>query len=160
MKRFLDAVRATGSALGAVAAAALAFLMLLTVADVVLRIFGRPIVGTYELVAVSGAVAIGLSLPMTSWARGHIYVDSFVARLPRVPRAVLSVVTRLLVLGLFLLIGANLLKYGLALRTAGEVTPTLRVPFYPVVIGVGVSCLVQCVVMVADIVKVLRGDHE
>ena len=160
MKRFLDAVRGTGTALGAVAAAALAFLMLLTVADVVLRIFGHPIVGTYELVAVSGAVAIGLSLPMTSWARGHIYVDSFVARLPRVPRAVFAVVTRALVLGLFLLIGVNLLKYALSLRAAGEVTPTLRVPFYPVVIGVGVSCLVQCVVMVADVVKTLRGDHE
>ncbi len=51
--------------------------MLLTVADVVLRLLGRPIVGTYELVALGGAVAIGLSLPLTSWVRGHIYVDSF-----------------------------------------------------------------------------------
>ena len=160
MKRFLAAVRGAASALGWVGAAALAFLMLLTVADVVLHLFGRPIVGTYELVAVSGAVAIGLSLPMTSWARGHIYVDSFVARLPRVPRLVLVVATRLLVLGLFLLIGINLLKYALSLRAAGEVTPTLRVPFYPVVFGVGVSCLVQCVVAVADVVRSLGDARE
>lgn len=160
MKRFLDAVKGTSTVLSAVAGAALAILMLLTVADVVLRIFGRPIVGTYELVAVGGAVAIGLSLPVTSWVRGHIYVDSFVARLPRVPRTILAIATRLLVLGLFFLIGWNLIKYAGTLRAAGEVTPTLRVPFYPVVIGVGVSCLVECVVMVADIVKVLRGDHE
>ncbi len=160
MKRFLDAVKGTSSVLGAVAAIALAFLMLLTVADVVLRILGHPIVGTYELVAVSGAVAIGLSLPITSWVRGHIYVDSFVERLPRVPRAILAIATRLLVLGLFLLIGWNLLKYAMSLRSAGEVTPTLRVPFYPVVIAVGVSCLVECVVMIADIVKVLRNEHE
>ena len=160
MKRFLDAVKGTGTALSAVAGAALAFLMLLTVADVVLRTFGHPIVGTYELVAVSGAVAIGLSLPITSWVRGHIYVDSFVARLPRVPRAILTVATRLLVIGLFFLIGWNLFKYAMALRAAGEVTPTLRVPFYPVVIGVGVSCFVECLVMIADIVRVLRGDHE
>ncbi len=160
MKRFLDAVKGTSSVLGAVAATALAFLMLLTVADVVLRILGRPIVGTYELVAISGAVAIGLSLPITSWVRGHIYVDSFIARLPRVSRAILTIVTRLMVLGLFFLIGWNLLKYAMALRAAGEVTPTLRVPFYPVVVGVGVSCLVECVVMIADIVKVFRGDDE
>jgi TRAP-type C4-dicarboxylate transport system permease small subunit len=160
MKRFLDAVKGTSSVLSAIAGAALAFLMLLTVADVVLRLFGHPIVGTYELVAVAGAVAIGLSLPITSWVRGHIYVDSFVARLPRVPRAILTIVTRLMVLGLFFLIGWNLLKYGMALRAAGEVTPTLRVPFYPVVVSVGVSCLVECVVMIADIVKALRGDDE
>ena len=160
MKRFLSAVKGTSSVLSAIAGAALAFLMLLTVADVVLRMFAHPIVGTYELVAVSGAVAIGLSLPVTSWVRGHIYVDSFVARLPRVPRVILTIATRLLVLGLFFLIGLNLFKYAMALRAAGEVTPTLRVPFYPVVIGVGVSCLVECLVMVADVVKVFRGDDE
>ena len=160
MKRFLDAVKGTSTVLSGVAGAALACLMLLTVADVVLRMFGHPIVGTYELVAVSGAVAIGLSLPVTSWVRGHIYVDSFVARLPRVPRVILTIATRLLVLGLFFLIGLNLFKYAMALRAAGEVTPTLRVPFYPVVIGVGVSCLVECLVMVADVVKVFRGDDE
>jgi len=160
MKRFLDAVKGASTALSWIAGAALAFLMLLTVADVVLRMFAHPIVGTYELVAVSGAVAIGLSLPVTSWVRGHIYVDSFVARLPRVPRVILTIATRLLVLGLFFLIGLNLFKYAMALRAAGEVTPTLRVPFYPVVIGVGVSCLVECLVMVADVVKVFRGDDE
>jgi len=134
--------------------------MLLTIADVVLRLLGRPIVGTYELVAQGGAIAIGLSLPLTSWVRGHIYVDSFVARLPRTPRAILNIVTRLLVLALFLLLGWNLIKYALDLRSAGEVTPTLRVPFFPVALGVGVSCLIECLVMVADIVKIFRAEYE
>jgi TRAP-type C4-dicarboxylate transport system permease small subunit len=160
MKPFLAAVKGASSALAAVAAAALTLLMLLTIADVVLRILGRPIVGTYELVALGGAIAIGLSLPLTSWVRGHIYVDSFVARLPRLPRAILNIATRLLVLALFLVIGWNMLRYALDLRSAGEVTPTLRVPFFPVALGVGLSCLVQCLVMVADIMKVIRNEYE
>jgi TRAP-type C4-dicarboxylate transport system permease small subunit len=160
MKSFLDAVKGASSGLAAIAGAALCFLMLLTIADVVMRILGRPIVGTYELVGLGGAIAIGLSLPLTSWVRGHIYVDSFVARLPRLPRAVLNVATRLLVLALFLLIGWNLLKYAMDLRSAGEVTPTLRVPFFPVTLGVGAACLVECLVMVADIVKILTGKYE
>jgi len=160
MKSFLDAVKGASSALAAVAGAALTFLMLLTIADVVLRILGRPIVGTYELVGLGGAIAIGLSLPLTSWVRGHIYVDSFVARLPRLPRTALAVATRLLVLALFLLIGWNLIKYALDLRSAGEVTPTLRVPFFPVTFGVGAACLVECLVMVADIVKILKNEEQ
>jgi TRAP-type C4-dicarboxylate transport system permease small subunit len=92
--------------------------------------------------------------------RGHIYVDSFVARLPRVPRVVLNIATRLLVLALFLLVGWNLIKYAMDLRRAGEVTPTLRVPFFPVALGVGLSCLIECLVMVADIVKILRKEYE
>jgi TRAP-type C4-dicarboxylate transport system permease small subunit len=160
MKGFLAAVRGVSSALAAVAGGSLTFLMLLTIADVVLRLLGRPIVGTYELVAQAGAIAIGLSLPLTSWVRGHIYVDSFVARLPRLPRAALNIATRLLVLGLFVLLGWNLIKYGLDLRSAGEVTPTLRVPFFPVALGVGGSCLIECLVLVADIVKILRNEYE
>ena len=160
MKLFLDAVKGTSSALAAIAGVALAFLMLLTVADVGLRILGRPIVGTYELVALCGSIAIGLSLPLTSWVRGHIYVDSFVARLPRVPRAALNIATRLLVLALFLLLGWNLVKYALDLRSAGEVTPTLRVPFFPAALGVGLSCFLECLVMVADIVKIFRKEYE
>lgn len=160
MKRFLDSVKRAGSVLAAIAGAALIFLMLLTIADVALRILGRPIVGTYELVGLAGALAVGLSLPLTSWVRGHIYVDSFVARLTRAPRAILAIVTRLLVLALFLLIGWNLIKYALDLRSAGEVTPTLRVPFFPVTLGVGLSCLIECLVMVADIVKILRKEYE
>lgn len=160
MKRFLGAVKGTSSVLSAIAGVALALLMLLTVADVVLRIFGRPIVGTYELVAVAGALAIGLSLPITSWVRGHIYVDSFTAKLPRPARAALAVATRLLVIGLFAVAGWNLVKYAGSLRRAGEVTPTLHVPFYPVVIALGVSCFVECVVMAADIVRTLGGGDE
>ncbi len=160
MKGFLAAVKGASLALAAVAAAALTLLMLLTIADVVLRILGRPIVGTYELVALGGAIAIGLSLPLTSWVRGHIYVDSLVARLPRLPRAILNVATRLLVLALFLVIGWNLLRYALDLRSAGEVTPTLRVPFFPVTLGVGLSCLIECLVMASDIVKIFRNEYE
>jgi TRAP-type C4-dicarboxylate transport system permease small subunit len=160
MKRYLDAVKGTSSALAAIAGVALTFLMLLTVAGVALRIFGRPIVGTYELVALSGALAIGLSLPLTSWVRGHIYVDSFVGKLPRILRAVLTVATRTAVLGLFVLMGWNLLKYAMDLRQAGEVSPTLRIPFYPVAIGMGLSCFVQCLVMIRDVVKIVRGVYE
>jgi TRAP-type C4-dicarboxylate transport system permease small subunit len=160
MKRFLGAIRGTSSVLAAVAGTSLTFLMLLTIADVVLRILRRPIVGTYELVALSGAIAIGLSLPLTSWTRTHIYVDSFIARLPRTARAIFNIVTRAMVLTLFLLIGWNLLQYAMDLRKAGEVSPTLRIPFYPVAFGVGCSCFIQCLVLLGDVVKILRGEYE
>ncbi len=61
----------------AIAAAALTFIMLLTVCDVVSRFFGRPIVGTFELVGLGGAVIIGFGIPITSWNRGHILCRLF-----------------------------------------------------------------------------------
>ena len=160
MQKILAAIRGTGRSFAAVAGTALCFLMLLTVADVILRLLGRPIVGTYELVGLSGAVAVGFSLPLTSWMRGHIYVDSFIARLPPRARAAINLLTRAVVFALFLLIGWNLVLYALDLRKSGEVSPTLRIPFYPVAFGVGIACFVQCLVIFADVVKIIRGTYE
>ena len=58
-----------------VAGVFLVFMMLLTTCDVILRIFSRPIIGTYEMVALSGGIVIGFSVPITSWVRGQIFVD-------------------------------------------------------------------------------------
>ena len=43
-------IHQVSAGLNGVSAAAIALIMLLTCADVVLRLFGRPIPGTYELV--------------------------------------------------------------------------------------------------------------
>jgi TRAP-type C4-dicarboxylate transport system permease small subunit len=134
--------------------------MSLTMADVILRSFKRPIVGTYELVAFSGALAIGFSIPFTSWVRGHIYVDILVLRLSQTARMIFHLATRFLGMGLFFVIGWNLIKMGLDLYKSGEVSPTLQMPFYPIVYGIGISCLIQCLVLFADVLKIFEGEYE
>jgi TRAP-type C4-dicarboxylate transport system permease small subunit len=143
-----------------VAGITLTLIMGLTVADVLLRVLGRPIVGVFELVAFLGAVVIGFSIPFTSWVRGHIYVDFLVVKLPRGPRKGIHVLTRLLGAGLFGLMGWNLVIMAGDFRRSGEVSPTLHVPFYPVVYAIGVVCLIQVLVMVADMVKVFKEQYE
>jgi TRAP-type C4-dicarboxylate transport system permease small subunit len=134
--------------------------MLLTVGDVILRYFKRPIVGTYELVAFSGAVVIGFSVPLTSWMRGHVYVDFLILRFSQKIRNVFNIITRCLVICLFLLIGWNLMKYGMDLYKSGEVSLTLQMPFYPVAYGVGICCFIQSLVVLCDIVKIFGGKYE
>ena len=138
----------------------LTLVMGITVADVILRILGRPIVGAFELVAFFGAMVIGFSIPFTSWVRGHIFVDFLIMKFSKGVRKGIHVFTRLLGGVLFGLIGWNLMKMGADLQRSGEVSPTLHVPFYPVVYGIGVVCLIQVLVLVADIVKVLKEQYE
>ena len=139
---------------------ALTFMMFLTVADVILRSFRRPIVGTYEIVAFSAAVAIGFSLPLTSWMRGHVYVDLFTEKLSPKARNLLNIATRCIVLVLFLLIGSRLIRYGINLHRVKEVSMTLQLPFYPVAYGLAACCFTQCLVMFCDIVKIFGGEYE
>jgi len=142
------------------AGATLTLLMGITVTDVILRSFRMPIPGTFELVAFLGAIVIGFSIPFTSWVRGHIYVDFFILKLAARARNGVHLVTRCMGLVLFLLIGWNLFKVGVDLFRSGEVSPTLQIPFYPIVYGVGTACFLQSLVLLCDIVKVLRGKYE
>jgi len=160
MKGFLSKVQGLSRFLNVIAGIALVFLMFLTLGDVILRLFKRPIVGTYELVAFSGAIVIGFSLPLTSWLRAHIFVDFFVLKFSKKVQNVFNIATRCVVIFLFFLIAWNLIRYGMDLQKSGEVSATLRMPFYPIAYGVAVSCFIQCLVMVCDIVKIIGGEYE
>ena len=160
MRAFLEATRGVSRFLNGIAGISLTFLMLLTIADVILRGFKRPVVGTYELVAFAGAVVVGFSLPLTSWTRQHIYVDFFILKFPGRVKDVFNIITRCLVIVLFFLIGWNLFRYAADLQRSGEVSLTLQMPFYPVAYGVGVCCFIQCLVLACDVVKILGGEYE
>lgn len=143
-----------------IAGIALVFIMTLTTCDVILRIFSRPIIGTYEMVAFTGGVVIGFSLPITSFVRGQIFVDFFYQKFPQFWQNVFNVVTRLMCIVLFLFIGWNLLILASDMVKSGEVSLTLQIPFYPVAYGIGISCFVQCLVLVGDLVKIAGGQYE
>jgi TRAP-type C4-dicarboxylate transport system permease small subunit len=133
---------------------------LLTVADVILRYFRKPIVGTYEMVGLSGAVIIGFSLPFTSLMKGHVNVDFLTLKLSPKARKIFGCVTKALGMLLFLIIGWNLILLGMDFHKVGEVTPTRHLPIYPVLYGVGVCCFFESFVLLCDIVKIVGGKYE
>ncbi len=153
-------LKAASRGLSVIAGASLVVLMTLTLVDVVLRGFRRPIAGTYELVAFMGALVIALAMPLTQRARGHIYVEVIVSRLSRRARDAFHVVTRLMVMALFTVIGVNLVKYGLGLIRTGEVSLTLQVPFWPFAFAMAAACFLQCLVGAGEIIRIFRGQFE
>ncbi len=151
---FLDKVWRLSRLINFISGVSLTFIMLLTVADIILRSFRRPILGTFEIVAFSGAVVIGFSIPLTTWVKGHVSTDFLIMRFSEKTRNVFNFFTRCLGVGLFFLIGVELIKYGIDLKRAGEVSPTLTMPFYPVAYGLGFCCFIQSLVLVCDIFKI------
>ena len=160
MKGALHQIKAFSRLLNIVGGTALVFIVVLTTADVILRSFRRPILGTYEIVAFTGSIVILFSLPLTSWMRSHIYVDFFILKFSQKVRNIFNVMTRALVFCLFFLFGWNILLYGMDLQRSGEVSPTLKIPFYPVVYAIGICCFIQCLVFLCDIVKIYGGEYE
>ena len=50
----------------------LAFMFFFTLTDVVMRAFGKPIVGDFEIISFLGAVVIGFAIPYTTLLKGHV----------------------------------------------------------------------------------------
>jgi len=160
MARVLNLVLRISRILSGIAAVALAVMMLLTVADVIGRAFGYPILGTYEVVSIVCLVAIGFAIPLTSWKRRHVYMEFLIERMGETARKSMHTATRILCLFLFVLAGTNLFHMAAEMASSREVTMALQIPFYPFAYGAGVCCFVQAVVCVCDIVKVWEGSYE
>jgi TRAP-type C4-dicarboxylate transport system permease small subunit len=153
-------LRFISSLLNTIAGIAVTFMMLLTVADVLLRAGGRPIIGTFEIVSLLLALVIGFGIPQVSIDRGHVYMDFLMDKLSKRWRNVMNTFTRVLCLILFAFIGINLFNVGARFQASGEVSPTIMIPFYPVAYGVAVCCLLECCVFMFDIVRIWRGQYE
>lgn len=135
-------------------------MMFLTCADIILRLFRRPILGTYEIVGFLGAMVAGLAIAQTTIERGHVAVQVVVTRFsPRV-QEIIYLITHLLSIFLFALLAWECVGYGNDFRASGEVSLTLRLPFYPVVYGIALSAIVVCLVLFVDILQVLTKRAE
>ena len=153
-------LRFISSLLNTIAGIAVTFMMLLTVADVLLRAGGRPIIGTFEVVSLMLALVIGFGIPQVSIDRGHVSMDFLTEKLSKKGRRVMNTFTRVLCLILFAFIGYKLFSVGARFHASGEVSPTIMIPFYPVAYGVAVCCLLECCVFIFDIVRIWRGQYE
>lgn len=160
MKGILVIVQKINEYMQVISGAALTFIVLLTTADVILRAFGHPITGTYEVVAMCGGIVIGFVMPITAWLRGQIYVDFVVKKFSPPVQNVVNVITRCVGIGIFTVVGLNVVKIGNDFRRAGEISSSLQLPLYPIAYAVAFSFFVLATVLVCDILKISGGKYE
>ena len=143
-----------------VAGTALIGVMLLIGSDIVGRIFGHPIPGAYEMVSMAGGLIIGLAVPATSRAKAHVSTDLLLARLSGWPKTVLIVMTRLIGIAVFLLVGYSTVMMGARLKDSGEVTAVLALPFYYAVYAMGGAFFIQVLMLLSEISETLSVESK
>lgn len=148
-------LRRLADAFNWVAAAAVVGMMLLTCADILLRLFRRPIPGTYEMVGLLGAVFAAFSLAYTSYHRGHIAVDFLVQKLPPRGQTAFEAGNSLVAAAFFAFVARQCIIYGRQLRDVGEVSMTLQVPLHPFVYGIAAGCGLLAAVLLLGGVRAL-----
>ena len=157
MKRFQKLVSELSRFLGVIAGTTLIFVMLLTVLDVILRYFGYPIIGVYDLVALGGAIVIGFTMPLAAEKRIHVFMEMALQAHSRTGKQILNLITRLIVFGISFLVAWNLVLLGMGFRQTGEVSLTIKIVYYPIAIGLGICFFIQMLVLVVQILQVFSG---
>jgi TRAP-type C4-dicarboxylate transport system permease small subunit len=152
MKTLMTTLDRAAAWMSAVGGITLVSMMLLTTADVLLRIFGRPITGTYELIALGGAVVVGFAIPQTTIDNANVAVEFFVEGRSRQIQDILFAFSKSLGIILFALLGWFLYEKANDLYKDGFVTSTLKAPFYPVSYGLSFCCFVESLTLLGQIV--------
>lgn len=133
-------------------------MMVLTCADVVLRLFRRPIPGTYEMVSLLGAMVVSFSLAHTSLKRGHIAVDFVMQKFSSKVQRVTDSISSFFCTILFGIISWHMVLYAVDLQESGEVSMTLQMPVYPFVYAVAAGCGMLCIVLLIRFIESFFKD--
>lgn len=141
-----------------IAAVAIFSMMVLTCVDVFLRYFFRkPISGTYEIVALLGAVAVSFAMAHTLSKNGHVAVSLVVQMFSARAQAIVEIFISIFGIILFGFITWQSVLYGIDCQRAGEVSLTLEIPFYPIIYGVALGSAAVCLVLFVNLANAVAS---
>src|SRR5690554_3603690 len=117
-----------------------------TCLDVVLRRFGHPIPGAYDIVRLAGGITMACALPITTALKGHVAIEFFFHKLNRRWRLGVDFLMRSLQMLAFVVAAHECWRYGLRLLRSGEVTPTLQWPTFWLAWVMALGCIMTALV--------------
>ena len=142
--------------LAGVAGFSLVSMVLITVGEMVFRMFGYPMVGTVETIGWLSAVTTAFALGYTQIHQGHVSIDLFVNRLGTRPRAVVNMLVYLISTALFAIVTQHVFHYAGVLKETGSLSETMKVIVYPWVYMVSVGCAGLTLSLLTDFMRSCR----
>lgn len=127
--------------------------MLLVVSNVLLRaVFNSPIKGTYELVGLFTAVAVGMGLAHCAYQDGHISVEFIMDVLSKRIQSIVHIFIHILSFCFWSFVVWHMFGYANETMHNGLVTSTSEVPIYPFIYLIALGLLVLCLVTLKKLV--------
>jgi TRAP-type C4-dicarboxylate transport system permease small subunit len=135
-------------------------MVVLTCANIFLRIVWVPLDGTFELMGFLGALITAFALGHTQMKRGHIAVDIVVKQFSMRTRNLLTSANYLICMIFFAVAAWQIAKWATKLWKTGEITETLRIIYFPFVYGVALGCAVLSLVLLMDFFRTFLPDED
>lgn len=130
-----------------VAGGLLLAMILLICCNIVARLFGHPILGTYEIVGFLLLGLIAFSLAYGSLTQCHTAVDLLTRHFTPKWQVIIDTITNFVSIGFFGLIAWRSFRLGSKLWKAGDLSETLWVPIFPLLYLIAINCAIVCMVL-------------
>ena len=139
----------------------LALCMQLITMNVILRkVFGKPMLGTYEWVGILTALTISLGLAFCEQKGAHITIDFLADKLCPSVRKVVSAITGVFSITIMTVVFYSIFRYAFKLLSSGEVSPTTRIPFYIFVFMTGFGFVFLTLTLLLKTIMIFRGEKR
>jgi len=142
------------------AGAFMAAMILITCANIFLRIVWVPVKGTFQLMGFFGAVATAFVLGYTQLKKAHISVDILVNVFSQRIRTIFNGINYFVCMIFFAVLGWQISRLATTIWKTGEVTETLRIVYYPFTYGVALGCFLLALVLLVDFLKLFFTKNE
>lgn len=139
--------------LACVAGISLVAMVLVTVGEMVFRMFGKPMAGTVETIGWLSAVTTAFALGYTQIHQGHVSIDLFTRRLGPLLKVMVSMLVYLASTVLFVIVTWNVFRHAGVLRDTGSLSETMKVIVYPWVYLVSLGCAGLTLALIVDFLK-------
>lgn len=136
---------------------AMVFIMVVIVANVILRIPWKPLGGTVELVEMAGAILLALGVAYTAMLKGHIMVGILVEKFPPRIRGLTDIVVNLIALVFSFILARELLFYALNMLSRGYETGHLKIPVAPSIFLVAFGFIMLCMVLLLNVLRAAQS---
>ncbi len=156
MDAYSRSVSALANIMTWIAAVIIVGMMMLTCADVVLRYFGYPIRGAYDITCVLGSVIFALPIAFSFMKGYQVAVESLFRRAPRPVRLTVDSVICLFSMSITAMIAWRAVYLGRDLYLKERVTDTIPIPLWPFVFIMVLGFSVYCLVLLSEHLKKLR----
>ncbi len=131
--------------------------MMEAVLNMTLRPLARPIQGSFELMGFGSAVIASFGLAYCQEVKNHICVDILFQRLPHGVRVFLEAAGNGVCCVFFGMAAYRIGVLALSMYRSGEVSETLRLPYYPFTAAVAVGFGALCLSLFTDTLRAFCG---
>ncbi|MCX8021348.1 MAG: TRAP transporter small permease [Syntrophorhabdaceae bacterium] len=157
MKSFIAGIAKIDRVLYVIAGSVLSCMVILTLFDVVLRNFGRPITGSMEIIQYGGCIVFGFSIPYGTMLGAQVIVDIITEKMNPKNKRIINIITRIIGIMIFLFISYNFIIYGMDIKRSGERTASFKIPYYPFAYALSFSFFMQSITIFCDLLKTIKG---